>query len=122
MAEIQVLKAEARKDTGKKKVARIRSKGQIPAIIYGHKKEPLAIALDTHDFTLKLHHGHRVFDVDVDAAEAHRVGLGLRPVNVHEHVFAGTLAIEPHETVLIEPRVEVHAASERFEAVVGHDH
>jgi len=61
-----LLKAELREKLGSKHNARIRLKGRIPAIVYGHKQEPVAIALDRHDFTEGLHHGHRLFDIEYD--------------------------------------------------------
>ena len=70
-------------------------------------------------------------EVDVDVAEAHRVGLRLRPVHVRpelalpeEHLEVGLLAVaarQRHEAVLDEPRVVVHRPPPRREAVVGED-
>lgn len=61
-----ILKAETRNVRGKKNAAKLREKGQIPAIVYGHKQEPQAIALDVHDFTESVHHGKRLLDVEMD--------------------------------------------------------
>ncbi len=60
-----VLKAEVRERMGSKTAERLRAKGRIPAIVYGHKKEPVAISLNAHDFTERIHHGHRLFDIRV---------------------------------------------------------
>ena len=65
MAKTLVLEAMIREQTGSKTAVRLREKGRIPAIIYGHKKQPLAISLDAHDFTEGLHHGHRLMDIKV---------------------------------------------------------
>jgi len=65
MAKTLVLEAMIREQTGSKAAVRLRKKGRIPAIIYGHKKQPLAISLDAHDFTEGLHHGHRLMDIKV---------------------------------------------------------
>lgn len=59
------LKAEKREHTGSKPAARLRERGRIPAILYGHKQEPEAISLDAHDFTAGLHRGHRLMDVQI---------------------------------------------------------
>jgi large subunit ribosomal protein L25 len=61
--ESVVLKAEARKQTGSKHAKQVREQGRVPAIIYGHGEEPVAISLDSHDFNVQLHHGHRLLDV-----------------------------------------------------------
>ena len=65
MPEKAVLKAEMRQEAGSKHAAKLRKQGRLPAIVYGHKKEPISISLNRHDFVKELHHGHRLFDVDM---------------------------------------------------------
>ncbi|MHC4510134.1 MAG: 50S ribosomal protein L25/general stress protein Ctc, partial [Planctomycetota bacterium] len=65
MAKTLALKAEVREHTGRKAVQRMRQEGGIPAIVYGHKQEPVAVVLDAHDFVEGLHHGHRLMDVQI---------------------------------------------------------
>jgi len=65
MAKTLLLKAEIRERTGSKAVQRIRNQGRIPAIVYGHKEQPLSISLDAHNFIEGLHHGHRLIDVQI---------------------------------------------------------
>ncbi|MHC4753000.1 MAG: 50S ribosomal protein L25, partial [Planctomycetota bacterium] len=65
MEKTLLLKAEVREHTGSKAVQRVREQGRIPAIVYGHKQEPVAISLDAHNFVEGLHHGHRLMDVQV---------------------------------------------------------
>lgn len=59
------LQAEVREQTGSKAAAAVRRQGRIPAIVYGHKQEPVAVSLDAHDFVEGIHHGHRLMDVTV---------------------------------------------------------
>ena len=66
MEKVLRLKAEIRKQTGSKAATTVRNQGRIPAVVYGHKKEPVAISLDAHDFVEGLHHGHRLMDVQID--------------------------------------------------------
>ena len=65
MAETIVLKADGREDVGSKHAKKLRKQGRLPAIIYGHKQPPQAVSLDLHDFTEALHHGHRLFNVQL---------------------------------------------------------
>jgi len=65
MEKTLLLKAEVRERTGSKAVRKVRQQGRIPAIVYGHKQQPVAISLDQHDFVEGLHHGHRLIDVQV---------------------------------------------------------
>lgn len=66
MNKTLTLEAKTREHTGSKASARIRKAGRIPAVVYGHGQEPVAISLDAHDFVQGLHHGHRIIDVTVD--------------------------------------------------------
>jgi len=61
-----VLKAQTRKERGKKSNAKLREQGSIPAIIYGHKQDPQSVTLSEHDFAEVLHKGKRLMDVEVD--------------------------------------------------------
>jgi large subunit ribosomal protein L25 len=65
MAKVLVLKAEIREQTGTKAVHKVRKQGKIPAIVYGHKEQPIAISLDEHNFVEGLHHGHRLVDIQI---------------------------------------------------------
>jgi large subunit ribosomal protein L25 len=66
MIEALSLEAELREQIGSKAAAAVRRRGRVPAIVYGHKQEPLAISLNAHDFAEGLHHGHRLLDVAVN--------------------------------------------------------
>jgi large subunit ribosomal protein L25 len=65
MNETFSLQAQVREQTGSKAAAALRRQGRIPAIVYGHKEQPVAISLDAHDFVKGLHHGHRLVDVAI---------------------------------------------------------
>ncbi len=65
MAKELLLKAEIREHAGTKAVQKIRLQGKIPAIVYGHKKQPIAISLDQHNFVEGLHHGYRLMNVQI---------------------------------------------------------
>ncbi len=65
MIEALSLQAERREHTGSQGAAAIRRQGRIPAIVYGHKQEPIAISLNAHDFVEGLHHGHRLLEVTI---------------------------------------------------------
>ena len=59
------LQAELRNRAGSKAAAAVRKQGRIPAIVYGHKQEPIPISVDAHDFVEGLHHGRRLMDVTI---------------------------------------------------------
>jgi len=64
--EALILKAEKRRQTGTQAARRERKKSLVPAIIYGHKKEPVAILLGYHDLALELQHHHRLLEVELN--------------------------------------------------------
>ena len=51
------LKAEARERVGKGSAREVRRNGKVPAVIYGDKQPPLAIALSYKDIYYKIHGG-----------------------------------------------------------------
>lgn len=65
MRKTLLLKAEIREQTGSKTVRKVRKQGRIPAIVYGHNQDSVAISLDAHNFVEGLHHGHRLMDVQI---------------------------------------------------------
>ncbi len=66
MDKALVLKAEIRQGLGSKDAAKLRKKGQVPAVVYGHKKEPVSIVLDAKSFREGLQHGRRLIEVEID--------------------------------------------------------
>lgn len=65
VAKEVVLKAETRKEIGSKHTKKLRKQDKIPAIVYGHKQQPEAIILEKRDFIESLHHGRRLFDIQI---------------------------------------------------------
>jgi large subunit ribosomal protein L25 len=63
------LKAEAREQVGKGSARAVRRQGKVPAVIYGDKQPPLAIALPYKEIFYKIHGGGfltTVATIDVD--------------------------------------------------------
>lgn len=65
MADKLKLKAQVRDDAGSASAKKARDNGQLPAIVYGHKKESVAITVSAHDFVAGLRHGHRLMDLSI---------------------------------------------------------
>ena len=69
MSETYELKAEAREQVGKGSARAVRRNGKVPAVIYGDKQPPLAIALPYKDLYYKIHGGGfltTIATIDVD--------------------------------------------------------
>jgi large subunit ribosomal protein L25 len=65
MAKELLLQAEIREQTGSHAVRKVLRQGKIPAVIYGHKEEPISISVDAHSFKEGLHHGHRLMSIQI---------------------------------------------------------
>jgi len=65
MTDKIVLKAEIREALGTKSTVKLRKQGKCPAVVYGHGEEPVSISLNLRDFITELHHGNRLFEVDM---------------------------------------------------------
>lgn len=65
MAKQLLLQAEIREKTGSHAVKKVLKQNRIPAVIYGHKEDPISISLDEHNFMEGLHHGIRLLDVQI---------------------------------------------------------
>jgi large subunit ribosomal protein L25 len=59
-----LLKAEKRSRLGSRYAARDRAKGKLPAVVYGHGRNPLAITLDAHEALGMIHKGEKIFRLD----------------------------------------------------------
>jgi large subunit ribosomal protein L25 len=66
MEDAVKLNAQKREESGTKVARRLRESGYLPAVMYGHQKGTVAMAVDMHDFVEGLHHGHRLFEVELD--------------------------------------------------------
>lgn len=64
--EIPTLKGEPRKAAGSRAAARLRRAGGLPAIVYGHKIDPVPVTLDYHDVDLLLEHGAHLVNLEIN--------------------------------------------------------
>ena len=69
MSETVALKASVREQSGTRISVALRQQGKLPAVVYGHGKETVSVTLDAHEFVDSLHHGNRIFDVDLGGAK-----------------------------------------------------
>ncbi len=102
-----LLKAQVR-ESGSNRAAKVRKQDKIPAIIYGHKEEPIAIAFDRHDFVEALHHGHRVMDVELDGKKGKLLVKDLQYDHLGKDVIhADLIRVSLTEKVQVQVPVEL---------------
>lgn len=63
MKEIPTLAAEKRDGTGTRSSRRLRRGGRVPAIVYGHKKDPMPVSVDHDDLETVVRHQSRMLDL-----------------------------------------------------------
>ena len=61
------LKISSRRDIGSSACRKLRAKGLVPAVIYGHQQEALPVSISEHDLGLLLTHGARLLDISLDS-------------------------------------------------------
>jgi len=103
-----VLKGEIREHTGSKHAAKVREGGRVPAIIYGHKKEPVSLSLDRHNLVEGLHHGHRVADVRIGRKKETVMFKELQYDHLGKNIIhVDLMRVDVTETVRVEVPVEL---------------
>ncbi len=108
MEKALVLKAEIREQTGSKQAAKLRGQGRIPAIVYGHKREAVAISLDAHNLVEELHHGRRVLDVQIGKKKEKMIVKDLQYDYLsRDIVHADLMRVDVTETVKVKVPIEL---------------
>jgi len=65
------LTAAKRERTGSRYSRRLRDAGSLPAVVYGHKEEPVSISVNMHETMLLLQKGEKLFELDLDGSKQH---------------------------------------------------
>lgn len=112
MADRAVIKAEVRTELGSKHTAALRKCGKLPAIVYGHKEEPVALSFDLHDFVESLHHGHRLFDINMSGKKETLLVKALQYDHVGRYVIhADMMRVNLQEFVKVIVPIEIKGTS-----------
>lgn len=67
--EVAVIRGETRQPGGRHHNERLRRRGLVPAVIYGHGQAPETVALSLHDTLLALQHVAHVISLRIDGHE-----------------------------------------------------
>jgi large subunit ribosomal protein L25 len=108
MKKTLLLNAEIREHTGSKTVRKIRKQGRVPAIMYGHKEESVAISLDEHSFVEGLHHGHRLIDVQIGRKKEKTIVKELQYDHLGKNIIhADLMRVDVSEKVKVTVPIEL---------------
>ncbi|MFN9975333.1 MAG: 50S ribosomal protein L25, partial [Phycisphaerae bacterium] len=64
-----LLQAKTREHTGSRFCNRARSQGMLPAVVYGHKQDPVSITLDMKEAISHINKGEKIFRLDFPGAK-----------------------------------------------------
>jgi len=85
--EIEKITATRRAETGTRRMRKIREKGLIPAIIYGHKTEPVNITVSKEDLMRHLRGGKHMVDVELEGTRARALLKQIQYDHLGDHVI-----------------------------------
>jgi large subunit ribosomal protein L25 len=108
MAKTLTLKAELRENIGSKAVRRLRKQGLIPAIVYGHQEEPVAITLDVRSLVDAMQHGQRLFDLQLGNKKETAIIKALQYDHLGSNILhADLLRVDVKEMVRVTVPIEL---------------
>jgi len=71
--ETPTVPAETRERVGTRYAQRLRKSGRLPAVVYGHKQDPVSVSVDQKSIMQHLEHGNRVFELAISGASTETV-------------------------------------------------
>ncbi|MBL7215240.1 MAG: 50S ribosomal protein L25 [Phycisphaerae bacterium] len=113
MSDTVTFKAQVRQRAGSKIAARLRQDGQLPAVVYGHKKDPVSVTLAAHDFVEALHHGHRIFEMDINGSKETILVKDLQYDHLGKSVIhADLMRVNLSDRVKVQVAIELHGTAQ----------
>jgi len=108
MAKTVSLEAQLREHTGSKAAEAVRRQGRLPAVVYGHQQQPVAVSLNAHDFTEGLHHGVRLMDLSIDGKTETAIIKDLQYDHLgREVIHADLMRVDVTEVIKVVVPVEL---------------
>ena len=107
MKRIQ-LKARLRSGSGKKSAHALRKAEEIPAVLYGHKKDAVSLAIPEHDFWQILHHAtteHLILELAVDGMSMDDALVLVR--DVQHHPVTGDVVHIDFQRISLQEQIKV---------------
>ena len=86
--QTEQLNASKRTETGKRRMRRLRQAGSIPAVLYGHGEETVAISVPSEEIDAAIRHGSQLVDLTGDLNESALISdvqwdtFGMHPLHI----------------------------------------
>ena len=117
MSDDNKLAAEVRDQFGKGAARKIRAKGKVPAVIYGHGTDPQHVTLPAHEVGLILRKANAVLELDIEGKSELALVKDVQkdPVRqIIEHI--DLIIVKKGEKVTID--IPVHVEGESFAGTI----
>lgn len=106
--EIATIKGETRQPGGRNANQRLRRRGFVPAVIYGHHQPPENVALSLHDTVLALQQLAHVVKLDVDGREQQYLLKDVQYDHLQQDpIHVDLMRVDPNERVRVKVSIEL---------------
>ena len=105
--EIATIQGETRQPGGRHVNERLRRRGLVPAVIYGHGQAPVIVALSLHDTVLALEHTAHVVKLRIDGGEEQYLVKDVQFDHLQRKpIHVDLMRVDPNERVKV--KVPIH--------------
>lgn len=115
--------AERREALGSVAARRLRRQSRLPAVLYGHQRDPVHLSVARRDVEALLHDGARLVDVEVGGVVETALLKDIQYDAMGDHILHMDLArIDPDERVTVTVPVELHGLAKGVASGGNLDH
>ncbi len=115
----ETLHAKKRETSGTRASRRVRTEGQVPAVLYGHKEAAVPILLAAEEFGEALRHHGRMFELDLDGHKDVVLLKDLQYDSFGDHIIhADFMRIALDETLTLEVPIQLKGVPKIEHAVL----
>lgn len=106
--EITTIKGEKRPSGGRHANERLRRRGLVPAVIYGHNKPPQNVALSLHDTVLALQQMAHVVNLEVEGQARQYLVKEVQFDHLQKDpIHVDLMRVDPNERVRVKVSIEL---------------
>jgi large subunit ribosomal protein L25 len=106
--QIANLKGEARQPGNRAANRRLRKRGLVPAVIYGHEQAPETAAVSLHDLLLALEHLQHVVRLEIDGQQQQYLVKDVQYDHLQKTpIHVDLMRVDPNERVQVKVPVEL---------------
>ena len=114
--DIPKLGAEPREKLGSRYAKRLRDRGRLPAVVYGHKQDPVHVSVDAWHFERLLEDGAHLLNVELDSTTESCLIKDIQLDHLGSHVVHADLTrVDMSEQVEVELELELTGEPEALE-------